>query len=122
MKPLAAQAALHKALAHPTRLRILEALAREEACVCHLTALLHQRQAYISQHLMVLREAGLVEDRRDGVLVYYRLLDPRAVEVGRLLRGIAGENGASEPEETFPAAPLAGCSCPKCQGMERSGQ
>jgi DNA-binding transcriptional ArsR family regulator len=51
-------AGLGQAMAHPTRLHILEALARREACVCHLTALLGQRQAHVSQHLRVLKDAG----------------------------------------------------------------
>jgi DNA-binding transcriptional ArsR family regulator len=65
-------AGLGQAMAHPTRLHILEALARREACVCHLTALLGQRQAHVSQHLRVLKDAGLVTDRREGQMVYYR--------------------------------------------------
>jgi DNA-binding transcriptional ArsR family regulator len=58
---------LLKALGHPVRLRILQELRQQEACVCHLEAVLRQRQAYISQQLMRLREAGLVEDRREGM-------------------------------------------------------
>ena len=63
-------AKITKAIAHPTRLRILEILGQGEACVCHMTHLLGQRQPYISQQLMTLREAGLVRDRKDGVMVY----------------------------------------------------
>ena len=74
-------AILSRAMAHPTRLYILDALARQEACVCHLTTLLGQRQAHISQHLRVLRDAGLVTVRRDGQMVYYRLNDGRAAAV-----------------------------------------
>ena len=63
-----------KALAHPVRLRILEALSTDvQACVCHLESLLQLRQAYISQQLATLREAGLVQDRREGLNVYYSL-------------------------------------------------
>ena len=46
--PYDQQAALFKALAHPARLRILDLLAQDEACVCHLTAALGQRQPYVS--------------------------------------------------------------------------
>ena len=52
---------LLKALSHPARLAILEALRQGEACVCHLEALFGWRQAYLSQQLMVLRAAGLAD-------------------------------------------------------------
>src|SRR3989304_8605298 len=67
---------LLKAIAHPTRLRILEALAEGgEACVCHLESVLGQRQATISQQLARLRRDGLVTDRRQGLNVFYTLVD-----------------------------------------------
>lgn len=115
MDSLDVQAEVYKAFAHPTRLHILEALAREEACVCHLTTLLKQRQANISQHLMVLREAGLVKDRKEGVLVYYRLAHPSVVEVMRLLREMLRDSGRSVQLPDIPTAPLSDCPCPKCQ-------
>jgi len=59
-------------LSHPARLRILDELRRDEACVCHLQAVLGRPQAYVSQQLRVLREAEVVVDRKDGLLVYYR--------------------------------------------------
>jgi DNA-binding transcriptional ArsR family regulator len=55
-------AALFRALMHPTRLAILEMLRDDEECVCHMEAMLGLRQAHVSQHLSVLREAGLVDD------------------------------------------------------------
>jgi DNA-binding transcriptional ArsR family regulator len=107
---------IHKALGHPVRLQILEVLRVEgEACVCHLEAALGQRQAYISQQLMRLRDAGLVIDRRDGLNVFYSLADDA---VGALLDAArdAGESLAGEPlafadpDDLHPAV----CSCPKC--------
>jgi DNA-binding transcriptional ArsR family regulator len=65
------QAKLFKALMHPARLAILDVLRDSEQCVCHLEYLLGYRQAYISQQLSVLRENGLVQDRRDGLNIYY---------------------------------------------------
>lgn len=115
MEAVDIQAELFKALAHPTRLRILEALARDEECVCHLTALLQQRQANISQHLMVLREAGLVQDRKEGVLVYYRLADQRVVEAMRLLMDMLRGSGRPVQPPEIPSGPLPNCPCPKCQ-------
>jgi len=96
-------AQLFKILSHLARLRILDELRRDEACVCHLQAVLGRPQAYVSQQLRVLREAGVVTDRRDGLLVYYRLADQ---QVGRLLEEVLG------PAEKATRPP--GCPCPKC--------
>ena len=91
-------------LSHQVRLRILDELRRDEACVCHLQAVLKRPQAYVSQQLRVLREADLVTDERDGMLVYYHLADP---ELERLLDNVLGPAG--EPTR------MAECSCPRCQ-------
>jgi ArsR family transcriptional regulator len=62
------------ALADPTRLRCLLLLAAEgELCVCELTHALDESQPKISRHLAMLREAGIVSDRREGLWVHYRL-------------------------------------------------
>jgi biotin operon repressor len=62
------------ALADPTRLRCLLLLATEgELCVCELTHALNESQPKISRHLAMLREAGIVSDRREGLWVHYRL-------------------------------------------------
>jgi ArsR family transcriptional regulator len=106
------QAALFRALAHPVRLGILDLLARDEACVCHLTAALGKRQPYVSQQLMVLREAGLVTDRKDGLMVYYRLHDERSEGVRELLA--AGRAALSLPAPMLPPRPVPGCPCPRC--------
>jgi len=72
---------LFKALMHPSRIAILEILRDGEQCVCHLEAVLGYRQAYISQHLMVLRDAGLVEDRREGARIFYRVTRPEVYDL-----------------------------------------
>ncbi len=97
-----------KALAHPARLRLLNALRNDEECVCHLTALLDRRQAYVSQQLMLLRQAGLIADRRDGLNVYYRLQDRRVLEVLDAIDGLAGVDAPSDRQ--VPKT----CTCPKC--------
>jgi DNA-binding transcriptional ArsR family regulator len=71
------RAELFQVLAHPVRLQILEVLALGEANVSTLTGSLSQRQAYVSQQLMVLRDAGLVCDRREGSTIIYQLASPR---------------------------------------------
>lgn len=65
-----------KAIADPVRLRILHALKDGERCVNDLLTGLGCSQANVSKHLSVLRRAGLVAPRRDGVNVYYRIADP----------------------------------------------
>ncbi len=86
---LAAQAAqVAHALAHPVRLQILEALADGAAYVMDLTTALGRRQANISQHLAVLREAGLVQAEREGMTVRYTLRSPQVVQVLEALAGL----------------------------------
>jgi ArsR family transcriptional regulator len=97
---------LFSLLSHAPRLRILEELRRGEACVCHLQAVLDRPQAYVSQQLGVLREAGVVADRREGLYVFYRLADP---QVELLLEQTLGPR--SEPKA------VPGCPCPHCQSM-----
>ncbi len=103
---------LLKVMAHPARLRLLNALRDDEECVCHLTALLHQRQAYVSQQLMFLREAGLLQDRKEGLRVYYRIKDPRVLQVLDAVKALAGAPDTMEPQHA-----VAQCSCPKCERM-----
>lgn len=62
-----------RALADPLRARIVELLAQEQLCTCHLAALTGARQTNLSNHLRVLREAGLVETEPAGRYTYYRL-------------------------------------------------
>jgi ArsR family transcriptional regulator, arsenate/arsenite/antimonite-responsive transcriptional repressor len=66
-------AALGQALSDETRLRILKLLAQRELCVCELEALLGMTQSRVSTNLALLRNAGLVRDRRDGKWVFYSL-------------------------------------------------
>ena len=98
---------LFRLLSHPVRLRIVDELRRGEACVCHLQAILHRPQPYISQQLRVLREAGVIEGRKRGLYVYYRLTDE---QVERLLQETLGPAG--EP------SPLPLCACPRCHGED----
>ncbi len=68
-----AQAKIFKALGHPSRLIMLEALSGGEKCVCDLQALVGHDMSTVSKHLSVLREAGVVETHKRGTNVYYRL-------------------------------------------------
>ena len=95
-------------LAHQPRLQILDELRRGEACVCHLQAVLGRPQAYVSQQLGVLREAGVVSDRRDGLFVFYGIADPQVDQLLEQTLGPAGD-----------ATGVPGCPCPRC-GTESS--
>jgi ArsR family transcriptional regulator len=73
IRDLEALTCVYAALADPTRLRILSLLRDGEICVCHIHASLDVPQPTASRHLAYLRKAGLVEARRDGVWMHYRL-------------------------------------------------
>jgi ArsR family transcriptional regulator, arsenate/arsenite/antimonite-responsive transcriptional repressor len=75
---------LFQALADPTRLRLLNLMARGEVCVCFLVEVLGESQPKISRHLAYLRRAGLVQARRDGKWMHYSLAEP-AEEVRTVL-------------------------------------
>lgn len=79
---------LFKALADETRLRIVALLSHGELCVCHLEAALRLSQPKVSRHLATLRASGVVEDRRDGTWVYYRLIPQPDPDCERQLRGL----------------------------------
>lgn len=70
------KAGIIKAMGHPSRLAMLEALAGGELCVCELQALVGSDMSTVSKHLSVLRSAGIVADRKKGLQVYYRLCCP----------------------------------------------
>jgi len=105
------QVKLFKVLMHPARLAILEVLRTGEACVCHMEAALGYRQAYLSQQLMVLREAGLVDDQREGWNIYYRVNKPDVFNVIDAARQALGESKRLATPAVIPS-----CSCPHCTG------
>jgi ArsR family transcriptional regulator len=82
-------AMIGRALADPKRLCVLESLADGELSVSDLSGRVGCQVPNMSQHLAVLRSAGLVTSRRDGNSIYYRLADPRVLEAYRLIQTIA---------------------------------
>lgn len=104
------QSELLKALSHPTRLAILDILRDGEQCVCHMEATLGLRQAYISQQLMILKNAGLIEPRRDGLNLYYRVLRPELYTVLDAMSVVTGVT----PKPPKHKHAKAECPCPKC--------
>lgn len=79
---------LLKALADDNRLRILALLARGELCVCHVAAALDLSQPNVSQHLTVLRNAGVVESERRGSWIHYRITPALDPVRGRILQAV----------------------------------
>ncbi len=101
------------AIASPQRIAILLAIGTGEACVCHLETALGWRQAYISQHLMSLRKADILLDRREGRYVFYRLKDASLLDlitVSARLSGLPADSvSALINSQLHPA-----CECPQC--------
>lgn len=73
--PLARLVQIHKAIAHPIRLRLLAALRDGPLCVCQMTVIVRLAPSTVSEHLSELRKAGLITDRKEGRWVEYRLSD-----------------------------------------------
>jgi ArsR family transcriptional regulator len=89
-------AVICKALAHPTRLLIVEALSSGERCVCELTSLAGADISTVSRHLSTLKHAGIVTDDKRGNQVFYTLKTPCILDfLGCIERTVAG--GALEP-------------------------
>ncbi len=80
------QASILKALGQPTRLQILELLKEGERCVCEIFPAISQEQANVSKHLAILKQAGILESRKDGLRILYRI---KAPEVLSLLNGVS---------------------------------
>lgn len=99
-------------MGQPVRIQILLTIARQEACVCHIEAALGIRQAVISQHLMVLRDAGLVAASRDGRNIFYRLARPGLYEAICHVAVVAGVT--EDALAQFFRRPMPDCPCPRC--------
>ncbi len=107
--PFSSQAQVFKLLNHPGRIAILNILRDGEHCVCHMEAFLGYRQSYISQQLSILREAGVIQDRRDGWNIFYRVVTS---EIYQLLDAASVLSGNQEMEGN---AKIVNCECPHCK-------
>ena len=107
-------AAFLRAISQPVRLEILLAIGAGEACVCHLEAAIGQRQAYISQQLMVLREAEIVESRREGRNIFYRIKNLKILD---LIQAAAQFNDQESGAFQIAAPEISrgDCPCPNCE-------
>ena len=75
------QVKIFKALAHPIRLKIIEKLSDGELCVCKLNEDVSSSQSNLSQHLRILKEAGILNSRKEGMWTYYSILDNKVLQL-----------------------------------------
>jgi ArsR family transcriptional regulator len=105
-------AKLLKLLAHPMRLEILNLVRPSDECVCHLSAAFDKPQPYVSQQLAILREAGLIVDRKEGTNVFYGLNDGDVADVLTAVLDALFPN--SRTDAGLGHRRIASCCCPKC--------
>ncbi|HLF03465.1 MAG TPA: metalloregulator ArsR/SmtB family transcription factor [Anaerolineales bacterium] len=116
------EADLLTVLAHPVRLQILDVLRSGETCVCHIQAVLEQRQAYVSQQLMVLRRAGLVVWRKEGLRVFYQISNPALVDLLDQTRQWTEANRRGRARVPAILTPRKPCPCPRCAAEPKAGE
>ena len=88
------RAKILKAMAHPSRIFIVEKLKEKSHCVCELTDMIGADVSTVSKHLSVLREAGLIESRKEGTSVYYTLTYPCVMDFIGCIETVAKKNFA----------------------------
>lgn len=81
-----------KAMAHPSRLMMIDDLSRGEKCVCDLRDLVGHDMSTVSKHLTVLKKAGIVEDERRGKNIYYRLKVPCVINFFQCVESVIEAN------------------------------
>lgn len=102
MKPrqFSMQVKIFKALAHETRMLVVDELSRGERCVCELTGLAGVDISTMSKHLSVLREAGIVDSEKRGMQVYYWLLTPCVLKLFTCVRNVSTRALQGQPGES----------------------
>ena len=101
---------LFRALADPTRLRLLNLIGNREICVCYFVEILGMSQPKVSRHLAYLRRAGVVASRREGKWMHYRLAAPKDEAVAGVLRETL-KHLAARPEMQRDIAKLGSACC-----------
>jgi ArsR family transcriptional regulator len=101
---------LMQALADSTRLRLLSMMREQEICVCFLTAVLDAPQPTISRHLAYLRAKGLVEARREGKWMHYRLIPPGEKSLSQALQQVL-DAAAEDPQVQSDRKKLKAACC-----------
>lgn len=97
-RQLEARTKIIKALAHPTRLFIVQTLQEGERCVCELTGMVGADVSTVSKHLSLLRNAGVIEDDKRGNQVFYRLKTPCVMNFLRCVENVLSESRAEQLE------------------------
>jgi len=92
------RARIIKAMAHPTRLFIVDELSRGEKCVCELTALIGADMSTVSKHLSVLKNAGIVQDEKRGLQVFYTLKMACVLNFFSCVEGVLKTNAREQME------------------------
>jgi ArsR family transcriptional regulator len=91
-----ARARVIKALAHPSRLFIVEQLADGEECVCRLTEMIGADISTVSKHLATLKNAGIVRDAKRGAQVFYSLRTPCVLNFMSCIESVLGESAKEQ--------------------------
>ena len=92
------RARIMKALAHPSRLMMVDELSGGERCVCELTEMVGADISTVSKHLSVLKDAGIVARRREGVQMFYRLETPCILDIFSCIEQVRGEQECAQSE------------------------
>ncbi len=85
------KSAVFKALAHPSRLFVVNELAKGEKCVCELTRMIGADKSTVSKHLSILKHAGIIQDRKEGTMVIYSLKTPCVMKFMACVDGMIHE-------------------------------
>ncbi len=113
------KAEVFKAMGHPLRLGIIEFLQQGEMCVCDIVAHVGTEISNVSKHLSLLRKAGLLADRRDGLKIMYRLIMPCAIDFATCIEGVV-INRIEEQRAVMVSEPLVNEESNVCGGSCRS--
>lgn len=111
--PSTCMAILFAALADPTRLRLLNLMDGREVCVCYFVEILRQGQPKISRHLAYLRKAGLVEARREGKWMHYRICPSVDAETASILAAVMASLGRDKRMQADVARLNRACCAPQ---------
>jgi ArsR family transcriptional regulator len=90
------RASIVKAMAHPTRLLIIDELAKQEHCVCELTEMIGADTSTVSKHLSILKNAGIIRDEKRSQMVFYSLTMPCAIKFLGCIETAVKERAAAQ--------------------------
>ena len=94
-----ARATIIKAMAHPSRLLIIDALAKREHCVCEFTDMIGADTSTVSKHLTVLKHAGIIEDDKRGQMVFYKLTCPCILKFLSCIESVVKDRAKKHKEQ-----------------------